>query len=104
MEVFCYLQTNTNFLLYKTPPRRDFLFTANNCRNFILQFVSLTFIVIFPYSTKKPRVEMGTVLILNRGLGKPNKLISTATHVHSWRGRFYLYSSLSEMFQVSIEM
>jgi hypothetical protein len=29
MEVFCCLQTNTNFLLYKTLPCRDFLFAAN---------------------------------------------------------------------------
>jgi hypothetical protein len=53
---------------------------------------------------KKPRVEMGTVLILNRGLGKPSMQISTATHIHSWCGRFYLVSCILEIFQVSIEM
>jgi hypothetical protein len=47
MEVFCYLQTNTNFLIIQNTPCRYFLFAANDCRKFILQFVSLTFIVIF---------------------------------------------------------
>jgi hypothetical protein len=43
---------------HKTTPRYDFLFAANYCRIFVLQFISSTFIVVFPYPTIKFKVEM----------------------------------------------
>jgi hypothetical protein len=44
---------------------------------------------------------MGAILIKIRGSGRPTKQISIATHAHSWRGRFYLYSCFVEIFLIS---
>ena len=45
---------------------------------------------------------MGTLLIVNRGSAKPTQQISTATHIHSWYGRFYLYSGCVEILLISV--
>jgi hypothetical protein len=58
---------DTNFF-YKTIPRYDFLFAANNCRIFRQTFSAIgffNFYVILSLPLKKPKAEMDTILSLS---------------------------------------
>jgi hypothetical protein len=66
-----------------------------------LHFISLTFAVIFSYSTKKAESGNGDCTLLLFEVLETHSVNKYNNHVHIWQGCFSLYSYRVEIFQVS---